>query len=198
MIWNLILINFLICQWSYSDTSDQHMYFDVILHNNKVIGSLKATRTTKDSITYYHSSTIIKTRLIKDIRVNYKYDVTFNNTLLEKADVHITVNEKPHAETYTQRTSTYYQIVKNDDKKKTLKDSISYATIQLYFKEPVNVDNCYSEQDGSFNTIAALGNHSYQKINSKGKVNTYYYKNGALKKATIDGGLIKFEIIAKE
>ncbi|WP_055436893.1 DUF6134 family protein [Lacinutrix algicola] len=197
MIKNLVIILFLVSLGGDSKTSVETLYFDII-HKDKVIGSLKATKTIKDSTTFYKSSTTIETRIIKEIRVNYKYDVTFKNNLLETSNVDITVNEKPHAKTDTKKKGTDYKIVKNENEVEIVKDAISFATVQLYFKEPKNVDSCYSEQDGSFNTIKALGNHSYKKTNSKGRENIYYYKKGALKNATIDGGLITFEIVTRK
>ena len=179
-----------------SSSIEENLNFDIV-HKGKVIGSLKAKKTTKDSKIYYQSSTTITTKILKDIRVNYKYIVIFNNDLLETSTVNISINEKSHAETLTQRNGTDYHVIKNKADKETLKEAIYHATVQLYFEEPKNISQCYSEQDGSFNTIKALDNHAYKKINSKGKENIYYYKKGALKKATIDGGLIKFEITAK-
>ncbi|WP_111707694.1 DUF6134 family protein [Lutibacter citreus] len=196
MIWNLIFINILICSWSYSNTSEENIYFDVV-HNTKVIGSLKATKIIKNSQTIYKSSTTIKTRIIKDICVNYKYNVIFKDAFLETSNVHITINDKSHTKTLTEWKDAKYQIIKNEKKRKTFKDSISYSTVQLYFNEPINIKSCYSEQDGSFNTIVAMGNYTYKKVNSKGKENMYFYKKGILKKAIIDGGAIKFKIIAR-
>ncbi|MGO3719890.1 MAG: DUF6134 family protein [Mesonia hippocampi] len=193
----ILIISFLFFQASFFNTPKTVLNFDIIL-NNKVVGSLESTRMKKDGLTHYQSSTNIETRLIKDILVNYKYDVIFNSKILKMAAVHITINKKPHAETLTQWTGTHYQVSKDDYGVKTLKDAITFSTIQLYFKEPVNIKSCYSEQDGSFNTIVPMGNHSYKKINSKGKENIYYYKHGILKKVTIDGGLISFEMIARE
>ncbi|WP_299107723.1 DUF6134 family protein [uncultured Winogradskyella sp.] len=193
---NLLVISLFVFWGSTNNTLNKNLYFDVV-HNGKVIGSLNATKTLKDSITYYQSSTTIETRIIKEIRVHYKYDVAFENNMLESSKVDITVNEKPHAKTQTLRNDSDYQIIKNDEDNEILTDSINYTTVQLYFKEPKNIKKCFSEQDGSFNTIMALGNHSYKKINSKGRENIYYYNKGILKKATIDSGLIKFEIIAK-
>ncbi|WP_405572572.1 DUF6134 family protein [Winogradskyella sp. Asnod2-B02-A] len=178
------------------NSTEKNLYFDVV-HNGNVIGSLNATKTFKNSMIYYQSSTTIETRIIKEVKVNYKYDVAFENNMLESSNVDITVNEKPHAKTHTLWHNSDYQVIKDGEDKETLTDSINYATIQLYFKEPKHIEKCYSEQDGSFNTIKPLGNHRYKKINSKGRENIYYYKNGVLKKATIDGGLIKFEIVAK-
>ncbi|WP_179374829.1 DUF6134 family protein [Winogradskyella wichelsiae] len=178
-----------------SSSIEENLNFDII-HKGKIVGSLKATKTTKHSKTYYQSSTTITTRILKDIRVNYKYDVIFSDDLLESSTVNISINEKSHAETHTQKNGTDYDVIKNNTNKDTLKEAIHYATVQLYFEEPKNISQCYSEQDASFNTIKPLGNHTYKKVNLKGKENIYYYKKGALKKATIDGGLIKFEIIA--
>ena len=197
MIRNLIFILVFISLGSVSKPTDESLYFNVV-HKGKVIGSLNATKTLKDSITYYQSSTTIETRIIKEIRVNYKYDVAFKKNMLESSKVDITLNEKPHAKTRTLWKDSDYQVIKNDEDKETLTDSINYSTVQLYFKEPKNIDKCYSEQNGSFNTIIALGNHAYKKINSKGRENIYYYKKGLLRKAKIDGGLITFEIVASK
>lgn len=196
MIWHLILVNFLMGYMVVPSSPEAALSFDIV-HKNKTVGSLEATQTTKDSKTYYHSSTTIETKIVKKIAVHYKYDVIFENEILKKADVNITLNNKTHANTLTQWEDTEYQIAKNGKNGVSLKDTIDYATILLYFKEPINIDRCFSEQDGSFNTIVSLGNHSYKKVNSKGKENIYYYKSGVLEKAVIDGGLIKFEMFAR-
>jgi len=197
MIYHLILLSIFIFPSNASDTFEETYYFDVVWNNDKVIGSLKASRTAIDSRTYYQSATTINTRIITNIRVNYKYDVVFNNKHLEMADVNITVNKKSHAQTNTQWTGTNYHIVKNDKKYDDFKKFITYSTIQLYFEEPLDVKSCYSEQEGDFDTIIALGNHTYNKVNAKGHKNIYFYKAGRLEKATIDGGIIKFNIVAR-
>ncbi|GHC53644.1 hypothetical protein GCM10008083_17160 [Ulvibacter litoralis] len=182
---------------SFLDTPKTTLNYDIILHT-KVVGKLKATQITKEGVTHYQSASDIEVRVIKDISVSYNYDVAFSNSFLNNANVYIEVNKKPHAKTSTQWLDTHYQIIENNDALKTVKDSITYSSIQLYFKEPVNISRCYSEQDGSFNDIIPLKNHTYKKINSKGKENYYYYENGFLKKATIEGGLIDFEISLRD
>ena len=196
-IWYFILLYFLKGQIDVPRSIDSSLYFDIV-HKDKVVGSLKASQKIEGSKVYYQSFTSIKIQIIKDIQVNYKYDVTFENKILKKTDVKITLNDKPHAETQTQWKDAQYKIAKNDKNEVVLKDNIDYSTILLYFEEPINIDRCYSEQDGSFNTIIPLGSHSYKKINSKGKENLYYYKKGVLKNTIIDGGLIHFQMIARE
>ncbi|QCE43473.1 hypothetical protein E9099_03205 [Psychroserpens sp. NJDZ02] len=193
---NLVVIIFFITLGSDFNTSEEKILFDVI-RNEKVIGSLKATKTIKDSKTYYKSSTSINAKIIKEIRVNYKYNVIFDSDLLEQSNVNITVNEKSHAKTITEWDDNAYQVVKNGKDEATITNAISYATVQLYFEEPKNITKCYSEQNGNYNTIIAMGNHVYKKVNASNNANLYYYENGLLTKATIDGGLVKFEIIRK-
>jgi len=173
------------------------LFFDIV-HKNNVIGSLKASKTIKDSKIHYQSVTTINTRIIKEIDVNYLYNVIYENNKLKRANVLIDVNDKPYADILTNWEIDYYQISKNDKNELVVQEDIQYATILLYFVEPVDIERCYSEQDGSFNTIIPLGNHSYKKINAKNKENIYHYKDGFLEKAEINGGLIKFDIVAQK
>ncbi|WP_282051332.1 DUF6134 family protein [Maribacter aquivivus] len=172
-------------------------YFDII-HKDNVIGSLKASKTIKESKVHYQSVTTINTRVIKEIDVNYSYNVTYENNKLKRANVLIDVNDKPYADILTNWEIDYYQVSKNDKNELVVEEDIKYATILLYFDEPINIKRCYSEQDGSFNTIIPLGNHSYKKINAKNNENIYHYKNGFLEKAEINGGVIKFDIVAQK
>ena len=197
MIRNFIATIVLFISLNSSAQNTQESITFNIIHKNKVIGSLEATKTIKDTTTYYKSSTNINTRIIKNIHVNHKYNVVFNQGLLSSADVNIIINDKQNAKTITTRKNKNYQIIKNGKHETPIKTSINYATVQLYFEEPTHVSQCYSEQNGDFNSIIAIGNHTYKKVNAKNNENLYYYNKGELTKAIIDGGLITFEFIRK-
>jgi hypothetical protein len=193
MLWYLLIFNFVFNQATIESTTNKTLWYDII-YKEKNIGNLKAIHTYNDSKNTYHTSSTIEIKMIKQFNVNYTYEVSMENHHLKKADVDILVNGKQHAKTITHWHENKYLITKNDKTQDPIKTTIKYSTIQLYFIEPSNIHSCYSEEDGSFNTIESLGNHSYKKINSKGKENIYYYKNGTLEKATIDGGIIEFEM----
>ena len=197
IVCSLLFFNSDYNQFNTINASKNTLTFDII-NQNEVIGNLKATKTSTDTKTHYQSVTTISTKILKEIKVNYKYDVTYERNKLKKANVYIDVNDKPYADILTNWEAKHYQITKNDKKEKVVEDEINYATILLYFNEPIDIERCYSEQDGSFNTIVPLGNHTYKKINAKNHENLYYYKNGFLQKAEINGGLVKFEIIAQK
>ncbi|MEP0212359.1 MAG: DUF6134 family protein [Cellulophaga sp.] len=196
MIKNIALVLFFCGLLSNTKADTTVLNFN-ILHKNKVVGSLVATKVINGDIISYHSFTQIQAKIITTVDLKYDYNVTFNSDKLFKSNVSILLNGKSLAETSTLFRNGEYLVNKN---KKVLKlqDSIVYSTVLLYFKEPINVKECYSEQDGSFNTLVSLGNHKYKKINSKRNENVYVYKNGVLYEATIDGGLINFVIQLKK
>ncbi len=195
MRYYIFLIFMLVSSSSISATQLENRYFDII-HNDKVIGSLKAEKTTDDSKTLYESTTNITAMIIWETQINYSYKVLFESGLLQTSDVDIFVNDKPRAQTYTRKQDSLYIVSRDNKRPQFYKEPINYTTIQLYFEEPTVITSCYSEQDGSINKLVTLGNHSYKKVNAKGRENLYFYKDGRLIKASIDGGIIQFELVA--
>lgn len=195
MICHLFLF-YLVCGNLFNASSvNTTLVYDIVI-NDKVVGSLEATRKQKDRLIWYRSATVINTKIIRNIEVQYNYDVHFEDERLQSSQVAIYINTKSHANTKTRYIDDAYEITKNGKLEATITDAITYPSVLLYFKEPINITKCFSEQNGNFNTIESLENHSYKKTNAKGNENIYYYKNGVLDSAEIDGGLINFRIIA--
>lgn len=197
MIWYLFLFSFIICQFNFPRTSEKKLSFDMIWRG-KSVGTLYATQKNIDSKTYYQSSTNIQIKFIKTFDINYEYDVVFDNQILQTAHVDINYNGNNHAQADTKRKNDEYQVTKDGKLEATFKEIVQYSTISMYFKEPINIKRCYSEQEGDFNTITHLGNSKYKKVNSKGKESFFFYKNGSLEKAIIDGGIVSFEMVRRE
>ncbi len=136
IVWNVLWIGFLISFWNSLNSNEESLYFDIILHNKKVIGSLKVTKSVINAETYYHSFTVIKTHIPREVQVNYKYDVTFENALLKQADVVITVNKKPHANTNTKWPNSHYRVAKNKGEEKILTNQFFMLPYNYILKNP--------------------------------------------------------------
>lgn len=198
MMWYLFLFSFIIFQVNFvNPPSEQKLSFDMIWRG-KSVGTLYATQKKADSKTHYQSSTNIQIKFIKTFDINYEYDVLFDNDVLQSAHVDINYNGNNHAQADTKRKNKEYQVTKDGKLEATFTETVRYSTISMYFEEPVNIGRCYSEQEGDFNTIVHLGNHKYKKTNTSGRESFFYYKNGNLEKAIIDGGIVSFEMILKE
>lgn len=187
---------FLFCFFTSSSPEEEELLFDIYL-KEKLIGTLRATHKTAGSEQIYFSKTIVNKKIIiKKVKVDYEYLVSFKDNYLSESNVNVFINEKPYAKTSTKWSGDQYEVLKNEKRKSILKDKFMYSTILLFFKEPKAIKECYSEMDGSINKIVSLGNHKYKKINAKGKENLYLYKEGKLTQAFING-IINFEIRAQ-
>ncbi len=173
-------------------------YFDIIRHS-KVIGELRAVKTTKNDHVTYESFTDITATFIKKIEVKYEFEVTMKEDYLVDADVKIEVNGKVHTRMLTKRKGDKYEVEsKTSALYKLFPEVIEFPGILFVFKEPVNRSRSYSEEEGDFHSLEAMGNNSYKKVNQKGRTNMYHYHNGKLLRAEIDAGFVRFEIIARE
>ena len=179
------------------DSSVETVTFDVIMRNKKV-GELIATKTVKSDLVVYKSATKIKTQILKEINVDYDFDVTFHKNILIKSNANILVNGRVQDETSVQWNGKEYQVTYHKNRQKSFSDSIYYSSIMLLFDEPITDKISFSEQDGTFHKIKEVEKNGYEKINQKGRINKYFYKNGKLKLAEINAGLIKFQIAVPE
>ena len=180
-----------------SPTTEESLSYDIVWRKSSV-GTLKVSKKNISSKIQYQSSTNIEFTFIKTFDINYEYDVVFDNNVLQKADVDINYNGKQHAQTQTQLKNGQYEVIKDGELETSFKETVRYSTISMYFEEPVHLTRCYSEQEGGFNKIIALGDHKYRKINARGKESIFIYKNGVLEKAEIDGGIVSFDMVRKE
>lgn len=172
-------------------------YFDIV-HRDKVIGSLTATKTEDDNQIIYKNETFIRTRIVKEIEVNYLFEAMYINGELENAEAIIKVNDEIRESTITCREKPGYIVQLHQDKEKWIdSEVIVYSSVMLTFEEPAVNDKSFSEKDGNEHQLMPMGEHSYKKINSKGQENSYYYEGGDLKWAKLDAGIINFEIRSK-
>ncbi|ETN96115.1 DUF6134 family protein [Zhouia amylolytica] len=173
--------------------TEEKVSFEV-LHRDKSIGVLEAVKETYHKEVVYNNHTSIDTRIITKIEVNYGYNVTYDNNGLVEASAQIKFNGKERTNAHTERKGKNYLFFKDNNEPEKLDQEIDYSTVKLIFEEPKNVNRVYAEEHGEFHSIKRIASNTYLKTSPDGKENTYYYKNGILEKAEIDGGVIKFVI----
>ncbi|MGB0431296.1 MAG: DUF6134 family protein [Bacteroidia bacterium] len=180
-----------------TSTKTENLKFDIVAFD-MVLGKLDVMKVSHGENIYYSSKTKVHFDVIKSFDVLFDFNVNFSLGQMQNSIIKASVNGDVYTNTQTKKVYNSYHVYKEGEKAKEITDPIDFSTIQLYFDEPIQKTQCYAEQQGSFNTITPLGNHSYKMKNEKGRENIYYYENGKLKKAVIDSGLKEFEIVAKE
>ncbi|MBB4120065.1 hypothetical protein GGR32_002377 [Mesonia hippocampi] len=180
----------------YSTAQQETLMFD-ILHKDRKIGELHATKNIDDSLTTYTSNTEISTKIITSINVLYSYHVVYKNNKLKEAKTLIKVNDKIRTQAHTiYRDGAYYFSEKENNSQRLDTKKISYSTVKLMFEEPKNVTSLFAEEHGNFHKLDYVTQHTYKKTipGESRKENTYTYKKGTLVKGILDVGIISFEL----
>lgn len=168
--------------------------FDLI-HRDKAVGELSATKTVSGDQIIYSSQTTTTISLLMDFVIVFDNTVKIRNGKMEYADMSVTVNKKSYGKTVTKLRGREYVMDKDGDEKVIKEFPIRYCASLLVFFEPKNENTSFSEKEGNFHALKHVGNNVYEKTDHKGRINKYYYKNGLLSKAEIDAGLIHFKLL---
>ena len=129
------------------------------------------------------------------IVVDYKYEVTYANNSLEKANVKIFLHHKERTNVNTVKMSNGYEFISDGKVEKQIQRiNINYSSELLLFQEPINIKEVYSEEHGDFHAMKKVEKGKYQKTDTNGHNSYYYYENGELVLAEIDAGIIEFSI----
>lgn len=179
------------------EVPSERIYFDIV-RNDKTIGELVAIKTATDDWVTYESHTQINAHILKKIAVLFQSEVTMKQDQLNSSDAIIQVNGKTRDHTQVTWTGDKYHIQTKGKQEKWLSAPIPYPAILLLFEEPIDVETSFFEETANFHSLYAMGNHSYKKINAKGKENWYYYDKGKLQRAVVDAGIVRFEMILRD
>ncbi|MFZ2897895.1 MAG: DUF6134 family protein [Saprospiraceae bacterium] len=178
-------------------TATETATFDII-YDGKVIGEMSATRERTGEQEIYRNTTTVRGRFIGEVEVQYQSKVVYKNGVLQESSVKSLVNGDVYSDVKTQKSGSDYQFLKNGKAKHTVKGPITYSALQMLFEEPLGKSAAYSEEAGNFNSIQSNGKASYDKVNSRGRTNRYFYENNFLKKIEIDAGIVEFEMVRKK
>lgn len=174
--------------------STETVTFDIV-YDGKVIGEMSATRERAGEQEIYRNTTTVRTRFIGQVEVQYQSKVVYKNGVLQESSVISLINGDVYSDVKTQMSGSDYQFLKNGKPRHTVKGPIKYSALQMLFEEPLGKSAAYSEEAGNFNSIRSNGKASYDKVNSRGRTNRYFYENNFLKKIEIDAGIVAFEMV---
>jgi len=176
-----------------SQLNAQTMVYDITSKNNH-LGQLSITKTQEKDLIKIEATSEVKVHLFISIDLKYKLTANYRNDSLIFSSVTTYVNGKLHSSRTTEKTGENYSVTKDGHLSK-LYYPISYSGALLYWQEPINVANVYSEFDSIEKPIEVLGPGTYKLTDPKsGHLSKYYYSNGRLVKATIEHTLMSFTL----
>lgn len=90
---------------------------------------------------------------------------------------------------------SYYEIKKENSVRQVKLNNVSYNQLSLYFFEPVNVSQVYSDNYEQYLRIEKKENQSYGIEFPDGNKNYYNYSNGVCSKVKVQQSLFTIEFI---
>jgi hypothetical protein len=155
----------------------QQMNYEVFL-NEKPVGSLLAKRSTKDELINYWIESDVNFRFIFKMNFIYTFETVFHNDMLIRASTRNTVNDDEKGSSKVTWNGKFYQMEVKKERSELKNIRITYSMAMLYFREPRQISQVFSERYARFLSIRPLKEHSYELTMPDGKKNVYSYVNG--------------------
>ena len=167
-----------------------------IKRNGEVIGKLSFNQNTDGEDMYLKITSQVSTRFIFKIDVQTEDLAHFKNGRLISSDVSRLVNGKAKERKKTIFQNDVYQL-QSGDKLNSLNQSIGYNMMLLYTKEPVYINQVYSDNFQCFLPIKKNAEHQYRVNLPDGNYNDYHFENGVCKLVIVNHSLytIRMELI---
>lgn len=165
--------------------------------DDKTLGSLVVDRKVTDGKEEILVKSEIKVKKLVTVVISYSLRSVFVKNRLESNDIIVFRNHLPRDVMSTQKEAQGYLFTKNSEESK-VKD-FSFCESMMYFNEPKDQPEIYSEFDGVFKSIEYHKNENrYDLKNPKNKnISKYFYVNGMLQKAIVHHQLMTIFLYRK-
>lgn len=162
----------------------------------KPIGSVIAVREQTGNKIRKDVKSVTDAKVMSlSIHVESELEASYENDVLLKGIAYRHANrgaEDIHAE--VSRAANTYQVKRNNVTTVLNNPAITFCGVDLYFTEPKNIKNIFSNMYGQFLTMREMSPGKYKVISPDQNASTYFYQNGKLKKIEVDMALGKLMI----
>lgn len=183
--------------FSFSFAQQKALRYTIISKNDSV-GNMQAVQKISGDDIVYNIISNVETKLLMAIKVNVQEEVHYHKEKLIVSSSKRMVNDKPKGNKQTKAVTEGYLLTDDGKESKLNQKSIGYDFARLYFKEPISINQVYSNYYQKMLPIKTVGSHTYQIDLPEGGSNTYYYENGVCEKVDIRGALFNAQMILNQ
>ncbi|HXL56357.1 MAG TPA: DUF6134 family protein, partial [Chitinophagaceae bacterium] len=149
-----------------------------IMLNGSEMGSMSLQRSGSQSNTQLSLESKAKKRFIVSFEIYEKHMEVFQNNIMITASVFRQVNGKTKIDKQMSFEGSNYKIVTGGKTSTMALKPVSWSVLNLYFAEPVKINEVFSGSFQQMLKIEDIGNHSYKILLPDGNSNYFYYRNG--------------------
>jgi hypothetical protein len=172
--------------------------YDIKLAGIK-IGELKATRTVKDTITYYTLDSRVSFWFFVTVQVHHHTDVVYHgNKLMSSISTSTTSKGNFSAEIVWQ--NDHYEVKVEAYKHKEydpINEMLHYNVARFYFDEPIGMKKTLADAYGVTATIGQVKKSIYE-VDIVGNRNKFFYEKGVLVRASMYSKVKNYEVVLRK
>lgn len=185
------LLILLICFLAVNVYGQQYRNYSVIWRG-KEVGFLKATSQLQPQGQFYSTDSEMNINMLLTFKIKSNCTNLFSNAQLKDARVQRFVNKKQKLAATTRYTDNHYELKKDDDDVVKFKSNIPATVTWLYFNEPVQKSEIFSEVFQTFLKFKEIAASVYETTLPDGDIMTYTYRSGVLQRVEIESGYGEF------
>ncbi len=169
-----------------------------VVQNNDTIGWMKLEK--KDSVNAYCIllNSEIKKRLVFMLNIFETQQAFFENGVMKRSYVYRKINDNTKVNKLTIYRNDHYEINKDKSSAQVKFNKIAYNQLSLYFFEPMNISEVYSDNYEQYLKIKKNGKNCYLIEFPDGNKNYYNYINGVCSRVRIEHGFFTVEFILSQ
>ena len=168
-----------------------------VVNNGNTIGWVKIQRINNGSASSIVLTSEVKRRIIFLLTVEEKQDAYFNAGGMINSSIYRKVNDNVKMDQQTIYKGNYYEIKNPKTSDRIVIQQVQYNLLSMYIKEPVNIEQVYSETFQRYLAIEPKGNSVYKLKLPDGNTNYYYYEYGICSKVVMEHTLFTIEFVRK-
>lgn len=171
-------------------------YFDIKWAGVK-IGELKATRTIKDSITWYWLESNVKLWLVVSIEMQHRIETVYHGNRLFSSNSVSKTNNGTFTSSVAWKNGHYQTNVDSYKYKNSnpIHETLECSIARFYFDEPVNINKTLADAYGTLASVKRVSPGDYE-VDSQGNISKYLYENGIFVRASIYSN-VRYEVVAR-
>ena len=169
-----------------------------IVQNNNVIGWMKLEKRDSMNTCHIILNSETKKRIVFLFTIIQAEHALFENGIMTYSSSYRKINNDVKENKHTTNKGSYYEIKKEKSITQVKLNNIAYNQLSLYFFEPVNVTQVYSDNYEQYLKIEQKQNQLYAIDFPDGNKNYYSYSNGVCSRVRVEQSLFTIEFILSE
>jgi hypothetical protein len=157
-----------------------------VMRSGSEIGWLTVEKQSDSNATTITMATQVRFRFILAYESFAKETSQFVNGTLQHSYYYRKTNGSIKADRHTYLVGNDYEVAENPVRRKLNISPVTYNSLCLYFREPVNLKQVYSDNHQKFLEIEKKPDGGYCVSQPDGTTNTFYYSAGTCYKVKIN------------